>query len=82
MDTHIHTHTHTHMHTVPDLPVCVAQRAVAQCCSTQFILDQQNITEENFLEGLRTELRERFQNFRDIVAQLRQCKLLLHAHTH
>ena len=63
-----------YIHAVPDLPVCVDQRGGPQCCSTQFILDQLNITEQNFLEGLRIELQERFQTFDAIVDRLRACK--------
>ena len=61
-------------YTVPDLPVCVTQRGGPQCCSTQFILEQLNITLERFLDGLRIELQERFQAFDTIADGLRACK--------
>ena len=74
----MHTNTiNFTQYTVLDLPVCVDQRGGPQCCSTQFILDQLNITEENFLEGLRIELQERFQAFDAIVDRLRACKQIL-----
>ena len=63
------------MHAVPDLPVCDEERAVPQCCVADFIRERLNITEEDFLEGLRDQLRERFQDFQDIAVSLRQCEL-------
>ena len=69
---------YTHTHAVPDLPVCEDERAVPQCCVVDFILERLNITEEDFLEGLRDQLRERFQNFEDIANRLRQCEILCH----
>ena len=71
---HVTTYKSTNTHTVPDLPVCVGQRAVAQCCSTQYIQDRLSITEDTFLEGLRIELRERFQPFEALADELRACK--------
>ena len=61
---------------VPDLPVCVDQRGAPQCCSIRYILARLNTSEEDFLEGLRTELRERFQDFETIVTRIRECKLI------
>lgn len=62
--------------TVPDLPVCVDQRDAPQCCSTQFIQEQQSLAEQNFIQGLRTDLTERFQQFDSIVDQLRTCEYI------
>lgn len=62
--------THT---TVPDLPVCVNLRNVAQCCSTAFIFERLNISREDFVDGLREELQDRFEGFEDLVDQLRTC---------
>lgn len=61
--------------TVPDLPVCVDQRGGPQCCSTEYILNQLNITEQLFIDGLRLELQGRFQAFNNIVDRIRACKL-------
>ena len=61
-------------YTVPNLPVCVDERTVPQCCVVDFILERLNATEEDFLEGLRDQLRERFRDFRDITDNLRQCE--------
>ena len=59
---------------VPDLPVCVDQRGGPQCCSAQFIMDQQMMAAQNFLDGLRLELNERFLSFDMLVERLRTCK--------
>ena len=50
---------------------------MAQCCSTDYILSRLNITEVNYLDGLREELRERFQAFNELAERLRQCELIL-----
>lgn len=68
-------HIILYTHSVPDLPVCDDERAVPQCCVVGFILERLNVTEEDFLEGLREQLRERFQSFEDITNRLRQCEL-------
>lgn len=62
-------------HLVPNLPVCDDERGVPQCCVVDYILERLNVTEEDFLEGLREQLRERFQGFEDIANRLRQCEL-------
>ena len=62
---------------VPDLPVCVDQRGGPQCCSAQFIMDQQMMAAQNFLEGLRLELTERFMSFDMLVERLRTCKFCI-----
>ena len=69
-----HTVFFTFNQSVPDLPVCVDQRNVAQCCSTQFIQQRQNLAEQNFINGLRMELQERFQDFENLTNALRTCK--------
>lgn len=68
---------HTLMDIVPDLPVCDDERAVPQCCVVDFILERLNVTEEDFLEGLRDQLRERFQTFEDLANRLRQCEMIV-----
>ena len=70
----------SHVHnqcTVPDLPVCVDQRGGPQCCSTQFILNRLTMTEQDFIDGLRLELMERFMAFDTLVERLRTCKSTL-----
>ena len=63
------------MHAVPDLPVCDDERDVPQCCVVNFILERLNVTKEDFLEGLREQLRGRFQDFEDIANGVRRCEL-------
>ena len=62
-----------HITAVPDLPICTDIRNVSQCCSTQYISDQPLRIEQLFLEGLKIELQDRFQNFENIVDRLRAC---------
>ena len=52
------------------------QRNISQCCSTQFILRQQSIAEQDFLQGLRLELNGRFLQFKTTVSTLRTCELV------
>ena len=58
---------------VPDLPVCEDERGSDQCCLPGYIFNRLNITEEDFLAGLREELEERFEDFEDLVERLKQC---------
>ena len=57
--------------TVSDLPVCVDLRGDPQCCSSQFIRQRQAEAEQQFLDGLRIELRERFAVFNAIVDNIK-----------
>ena len=58
---------------VSDLPVCENERDIPQCCSVRYILERLNVSEGNFLAGLRMELEDRFEDFDDLVDRLRDC---------
>ena len=68
------SHAYNFSYTVPDLPVCEAQRGVPQCCSTLYIQQRQQTIKNQLVEGLRTDMMERFMQFNSVVDGMRQCK--------